>query len=124
VRFRAPKPRTLPAVQRPYIGTAYRFPNIESRPLFASILEAYEPKESIPLDDTTPEDISPVDSSPGGRDREASTSRPSPLRYSVENLTLDRTYNANASSTAELADVLGTLLQALAKQGIVSLITS
>ena len=44
-------------------------------------------------------------------------------KYNVSNLTLDRTYNANASSPAttrinELADVLGTLIHDLHKFGL------
>lgn len=31
-------------------------------------------------------------------------------KYTVSNLTTDRTYDANASSVAELADVLGSLI--------------
>ena len=34
--------------------------------------------------------------------------------FTVTNLTLDRTYDANATSTAELADILGTLITDLA----------
>jgi hypothetical protein len=35
--------------------------------------------------------------------------------YTITNLTTDRDYNANGSSTAELADVLGTLIGDLRK---------
>lgn len=40
--------------------------------------------------------------------------------YSVTNLTTDRTYDANATSTAELADVLGTLIADLRTYGLVT----
>lgn len=36
------------------------------------------------------------------------------------NVTTDRTFDANSTTTAELADVLGTLLADLRAQGIVS----
>lgn len=39
--------------------------------------------------------------------------------YSVTNVTTDRTYNANATTTAELADVLGTLIADLRSYGLV-----
>ena len=39
--------------------------------------------------------------------------------YSVTNLVTDRAYDADATSTAELADVLGTLIADLRAQGIV-----
>ena len=42
-----------------------------------------------------------------------------PPTYSVTNLTTDRTYDANATSTAELADVLGTLIADLRSYGLV-----
>ena len=37
--------------------------------------------------------------------------------YSVSNLTVDRTYDANSTAVAELADVLGTLIQDLQEKG-------
>jgi hypothetical protein len=40
--------------------------------------------------------------------------------YTVTNRTTDRTYDANSTSTAELADVLGTLLKDLSDMGIVT----
>lgn len=39
--------------------------------------------------------------------------------YTVTNLTTDRTYDANATSTAELADILGTLIADLRTYGLV-----
>ena len=45
--------------------------------------------------------------------------KPSSAPYKVSNVTVDRTYNANATSTAELADVLGTLIQDLRNAGII-----
>lgn len=39
--------------------------------------------------------------------------------YSVSNLVTDRSYNANSTSTAELADVLGTLIADLRALGLV-----
>jgi hypothetical protein len=43
-------------------------------------------------------------------------------KYKISNLTLDRTYNANSSSTAELADILGTLIHDLHKFGLLKYI--
>ncbi len=40
--------------------------------------------------------------------------------YTISNLSEDRTYDANSTSTAELADILGTLISDLADQGITS----
>jgi hypothetical protein len=39
--------------------------------------------------------------------------------YTVTNLSTDRAYDANATTTAELADVLGTLLADLKEKGII-----
>ena len=39
--------------------------------------------------------------------------------YTVSNATEDRTYDANSTTEAELADVLGTLINDLRAQGIV-----
>ena len=39
--------------------------------------------------------------------------------YKVTNLVRDRTYNANATTVAELADVLGTLIEDLSLAGLV-----
>jgi len=54
---------------------------------------------------------SPVDRSPGGTDAESAlkTIKSLPV-YTITNLTTDRTYNANATSVGELADVVGTLI--------------
>lgn len=43
-----------------------------------------------------------------------------PTTYTVTNLTTDRAYDANATSTAELADVLGTLIADLRTMGLVT----
>jgi hypothetical protein len=40
--------------------------------------------------------------------------------YTMTNVTTDRTLDANSTSTAELADVLGTLITDLKERGIVS----
>jgi hypothetical protein len=40
--------------------------------------------------------------------------------YTVTNVTTDRTYDANATSTAELADVLGTLIADLTSYGLLT----
>lgn len=40
-------------------------------------------------------------------------------RYTETNVTTDRTYDADATSTAELADILGTLIKDLRVKGIV-----
>ena len=42
---------------------------------------------------------------------------PTQDKYTITNLTTDRTYNANSTSTAELADILGTLIRDLEKLG-------
>ena len=39
-------------------------------------------------------------------------------RYKISNLTLDRAYNANSTTVAELADILGTLIHDLHKFGL------
>jgi len=44
-----------------------------------------------------------------------------PKRYTVTNGTEDRTYDADASSTAELADVIYTILLDLSERGLVRL---
>ena len=38
-------------------------------------------------------------------------------KYTITNFTEDRTYNANSTSTAELADILGTLIRDLKRLG-------
>ena len=38
-------------------------------------------------------------------------------QYSISNLTTDRTYNANSTTLAEIADILGTLIKDLDKLG-------
>jgi hypothetical protein len=43
-----------------------------------------------------------------------------PTTYSVTNLVTDRSYDANATTTAELADVLGTLIADLRSLGLVT----
>ena len=40
--------------------------------------------------------------------------------YTMTNVTTDRTLDANSTTTAELADVLGTLITDLKERGIVS----
>ena len=42
----------------------------------------------------------------------------SSARYTVTNVTDDRTYDANSTTTAELADVLGTLINDLRERGV------
>ena len=39
-------------------------------------------------------------------------------KYKISNLTLDRTYNANSTTVAELADIVGTLIHDLHKFGL------
>ncbi len=39
--------------------------------------------------------------------------------YAASNVTIDRTYDADATSTAELADVLGTLIADLREKKII-----
>ena len=43
----------------------------------------------------------------------------SSARYTVTNLTKDRTLDADSTSTAELADVLGTLITDLRERGVI-----
>jgi uncharacterized lipoprotein YmbA len=40
-------------------------------------------------------------------------------RYTVTNVTADRTLDADSTSTAEIADVLGTLIQDLRDRGVI-----
>jgi len=40
-------------------------------------------------------------------------------RYTITNVTADRTYDADSTSTAELADVLGTLINDLRERGLI-----
>ena len=40
-------------------------------------------------------------------------------RYTVTNVTIDRTLDADSTSTAELADVLGTLINDLRERGVI-----
>lgn len=49
-----------------------------------------------------------------------STDRDAPTgdTYTVDNVTTDRTFDANATTTDELADVLGTLITDLRDKGI------
>ena len=42
---------------------------------------------------------------------------PTANQYNISNLTEDRTYDANSSTTAELADILGTLIKDLERLG-------
>ena len=44
----------------------------------------------------------------------------SPDFYTVSNLTLDRAYDADSTTLAEVADVLGTLITDLKNKGIIS----
>jgi len=44
--------------------------------------------------------------------------------YEVSNLTIDRTYNANSTTTAELADIIGTLINDLKKFGLLKSINT
>jgi len=44
----------------------------------------------------------------------------SPDVYTVSNLTLDRTYDANSTTLDEVADVLGTLITDLKNKGVIS----
>lgn len=46
------------------------------------------------------------------------TQVPAEGRFVVTNVTTDRTYNADSTSTEELADVLGTVIAALQDKGI------
>jgi hypothetical protein len=70
-------------------------------------VEVSSQNDSLTLPPTTP-----TDTSRGGVDEpvavQADVSFP---LYTITNLTYDRTYNANGSSTGELADVLGTLIR-------------
>ena len=43
----------------------------------------------------------------------------SSARYTVTNVTTDRTFDADSTTTAALADVLGTLLTDLRERGII-----
>ena len=43
----------------------------------------------------------------------------SSARYTVTTVTTDRTFDADSTTTAELADVLGTLLTDLRERGII-----
>ena len=40
-------------------------------------------------------------------------------RYTVTNVTTDRAFDADSTSTAELADVLGTLITDLRQRGVI-----
>jgi len=42
-----------------------------------------------------------------------------PATYTVTNEAVDRTYNANSTTTDELADVLGTLINDLSSLGVI-----
>lgn len=44
----------------------------------------------------------------------------SPDVYTVSNLTLDRTYDADSTTLDEVADVLGTLITDLKNKGVIS----
>lgn len=51
-------------------------------------------------------------------DRLSRLERPVPDNFTATNVTPDRTYNADSTSTAELADVLGTLISDLQRKGV------
>ena len=55
-------------------------------------------------------------------DKEDSTGQTTIEKYKISNLTLDRAYNANSTSTAELADIIGTLIRDLDKSGLLKYI--
>lgn len=42
-----------------------------------------------------------------------------PKQYTTSNVTPDRTFDADSTSTAELADVLGTLISDLREAGLI-----
>lgn len=51
--------------------------------------------------------------------KDLSDSVPAGEIYTITNLTTDRTFDADSTSTAELADILGTLITDLETKGIV-----
>ena len=60
--------------------------------------------------------VEPTDPSRGGVDADLRLGQQLQMPpYAITNLTTDRTYDANSTSTAELADVLGTLVTDLNK---------
>jgi hypothetical protein len=90
-----------------------------SRPLFSPTIPGVElgeerisqvPTISMPA-------VDPTDKSVGGMDR-PTQNKPGTVfpPYTVTNGTIDRTYDANASSVGELADVLYSLLKDLKVQ--------
>jgi len=90
----------------------FDLPTIKARRAFSSLLEDEGEMEKIPsiqsMDIHPPE---PTDPTRGGQDEVLHhTSSVELPAYTITNLTEDRTYNVNATTTAELGRVLGTLI--------------
>jgi hypothetical protein len=122
MRFYAPKTGTVPstAKRRTQVGRTNKLlGQFRQRPSFSNPLdeEVYESGPPPLMDrDFSAGDTEAVDRTAGGRDaRTPPVVPPSTPAYTVTNGTIDRTYDANGTSTAELADVLYTLIQDLKK---------
>lgn len=98
------------------VGRRFSQPSMVVRRPFASTLEPSVEVVPVinPATDLIPAE--PTDRSRGGVDKLSRPGEDTDLPpYTITNLTTDRDYNANGSSTAELADVLGTLIGDLRK---------
>jgi hypothetical protein len=76
--------------------------------------ESYGKTAPWPETNTRVPDVEPIDVSPGGEGEISRNADAARYVYNISNLATDRTYDANASSVAELADILGTLIRDLA----------
>lgn len=90
----------------------FDLPTIRARRAFSSLLEDGGEMEKIPSIasmDIHPSE--PIDPTRGGQDEVPhNTSGVGLPSYTITNLTEDRAYNVNATTTAELGRVLGTLI--------------
>lgn len=99
-------------VVKPTTGYPTRESMPGSRRPFSPTIPGAEPEEKqAPVASMTFPTVDPTDTTPGGVDAKTPSPTPTGLSpYTITNLTIDRTYDANGSSVAELADVLGTLI--------------
>lgn len=84
-----------------------------SRRPFSPTIPGVEPEEKqATVASMTFPTVNPTDTTPGGVDAKTPSPTPTGLSpYTITNHTVDRTYDADASSVAELADVVGTLIK-------------
>lgn len=97
---------------QPSARTNRSFDKVEGRRAFDSWIAPTEPTSTPPVDAMLGQDVAPSDTTRGGRDEVSGVVRRTGVPpYAITNLTKDRTYDANATSLAELADIIGTFIR-------------